>query len=304
MRRTWKWTPIQIERAEWVQTIVEGLKEYYPLTLRQIYYQLVSKNLIKNTKSQYTMLSTLVKQMRLEEFLPWDVIEDRTRRVSGKRGFNDPDEFIKQEVKGFLKGYSRCLVQGQENYVEIWVEKDALSRIFEEVAWQYCIRCVTCKGFLSATFVNGYAQRASKAEAQGQQPVVLYFGDLDPSGVKMFESTQNSLWHDHNLEDIEYRRIALNLEQVEEYNLPTSVDAIKEKDTRTPEYRKKYGNIAVELDALHPKLLKKLTQDALAEVLDIELMLEHQELQKKDQAKIEQLESKVLEVLKQEGYSF
>lgn len=304
MKRKWKWTPKQIERSDQVSCIANGLKEYQPLTLRQVYYQLVAKNLIKNTKSQYTMLSTLIKQMRLDGLLPWNVIEDRTRRVSGKRGFNDPGEFIKQEVGSFLKGYSRCLVQDQENYVEIWIEKDALSRIFEDIAWTYCIRCVTCKGFMSATFVNDYATRARKAQAQDQRPVVLYFGDLDPSGVKMFESTQDSLWYEHNLEGIEYHRIALNPEQVEEHELPTSVDAIKEKDTRTPEYRKLYGNIAVELDALHPKLLKELTEEALADVLDIGMMLEHQELQENDQVKIDRLKSKVQEVFRQEGYSF
>lgn len=304
MKRRWTWTPKQLARSSQVEKVVTGLRDYFPLTLRQIYYQLVAKNLIGNTKSQYTMLSTLIKQMRLDGLLPWDVIEDRTRRVSGKRGFDDPDQFIKQEVKGFLKGYSRCLVQDQENYVEIWVEKDALSRIFESIAWTYCIRCVTCKGFMSATFVNDYADRAKRAQAQGQRPVVLYFGDLDPSGVKMFESTKDSLWYEHDLEDIEYQRIALNPEQVEEYNLPTSVDAIKEKDTRTPEYRKKYGNVAVELDALHPKLLEELTVNALTDVLDIELMLEHQDLQKKDQAKIEELKNKVQEVFRQAGYLF
>ncbi|NIA09555.1 MAG: hypothetical protein GWP10_07470 [Nitrospiraceae bacterium] len=304
MKRRWKWTPKQLARSTQVEKIVNELKEYWPLTLRQIYYQLVAKNLIGNTKSQYTMLSTLIKQMRLDGVLPWDVIEDRTRRVSGKRGFDNPVQFINQQVKGFLKGYSRCLVQDQENYVEIWVEKDALSRIFENIAWTYCIRCVTCKGFMSATFINDYALRAKKAQAQGQQPVVLYFGDLDPSGVKMFESTQDSLWFEHDLKDIEYQRIALNPEQVKEYNLPISVDAIKEKDPRTPDYRKKYGNVAVELDALHPKLLEDLTTNALAEVLDIELMLVHQDLQKKDQAKIEELKSKVQEVCRQAGYLF
>lgn len=304
MKRKWKWTPKQIERSGQVKKIVHNLTEYWPLTLRQIYYQLVAKNLIKNTKSQYTMLSTLIKQMRLDGLLPWDVIEDRTRKVSDKRGYNDPDEFIEQELSYLLNGYSRCLVQDQENYVEIWIEKDALSRIFEKLAWRYCIRCVTCKGFVSATFVNDYVVRAKKAQAQGQRPVVLYFGDFDPSGVKMFETTQDSMRYEHNLEDIEYRRIALNLDQVETYELPVNFNAIKEKDTRTPEYRKKYGDIAVELDALHPKLLKELTEEALADVLDIDMMLEHQELQENDQAKIDQLKSKVQEVFRQEGYSF
>jgi hypothetical protein len=304
MRHGWKWTSKQTERADRVQDIVSGLKEYFPLTLRQIYYQLVAQNLIKNTRSQYNMLSQLVKNMRLDGLIEWDVIEDRTRRVSGKRGFNNPDEFIKQELDCFLNGYSRCLVQGQENYVELWIEKDALSSIFEKIAWRYCLRCVTCKGFLSATFVYNYADRARRAQNQGQRLVILYFGDLDPSGIRMFESTQHSLQNDHGLYDIDCRRIALNPGQVEEYKLPINIDAIKEKDTRTPAYRKIYGDIAVELDALHPRLLKELTENALAEILDIDLMLENQKSQKNDQVKIERFKNKVRSFLTQEGLRF
>ena len=74
-------------------------------------------------------------------------MEDRVRRVSTKRGDEDAESFIKKELGWFLQGYSRCLVQGQDNYVEVWVEKDALSRIFEEVAYPYCVRCVTCGGY-------------------------------------------------------------------------------------------------------------------------------------------------------------
>ena len=99
-------------------------------------------------------------------------MEDRVRRVSTKRGEEDADTFIKKEMGLFLNGYSRCLVQGQENYVEVWVEKDALSRILEDVAYPYCIRTVTCRGYQSMEKIipglNILEERAFIFEASGE----------------------------------------------------------------------------------------------------------------------------------------
>jgi hypothetical protein len=162
--------------------VTDALKDYWPLTLRQIYYRLVAAGDIENNINRYTALSNTCSDMRKEGSLSWAVMEDRTRRVSDKRGWSDADEFIQYEVDQFLKGYARCLVQQIEKYVELWVEKDALSRIFEEVAWPYCIKVVTCKGQVSTTFLNDYAERVRNI---GKEPVVIYGGDLDPSGWRI-----------------------------------------------------------------------------------------------------------------------
>ena len=87
-KRKWSWTPLQKDRAEKVLSVADEMRNYWPLTLRQIYYQLIAKGFIDNNRSQYTMLSTLVKWMRIDEMISWEVLEDRTRRVTGKRGFS------------------------------------------------------------------------------------------------------------------------------------------------------------------------------------------------------------------------
>ena len=110
--RKWSWTPLQKDRAEKVLSVADEMSNYWPLTLRQIYYQLVAKGYIKNNRSQYTMLSTLVKWMRIDEMLPWEALEDRTRNITDKRGFTNVDSFVNQEIDYFLKDYTRCLIQG------------------------------------------------------------------------------------------------------------------------------------------------------------------------------------------------
>ena len=173
-RREWSWTTKREDQAEAVNGVVDELLNYWPLTLRQVYYRLVAKEIIKNTRSKYNDLSRLIKFMRIDGLLNWDAIEDRTRRVSEKRGKPDSDEYLKDELDIFLSGYQRCFVQGQDCYVEVWFEKDALSRIFEDIAWHYCIRAVVCRGYQSVTFLKEYRDRALKAKANRQLPVILY----------------------------------------------------------------------------------------------------------------------------------
>lgn len=270
-RRKWVWTDKQKERANQVNEVANDLEAYWPLTLRQIYYQLVSRLQIKNTRSQYTMLSRLVKWMRIDGLLPWDAIEDRTRTVTDKRGFENLDSFIKQEMRSFLKGYTRCLIQEQDKYIEVWTEKDALLGIFEEVVYPYCIRAVVCRGYSSVTFIADFFDRAEKAIMRDQMPIILYFGDLDPSGVQMLEATRETLENEMGLEGVEYKRIGLSPEQVEYYDLPQDPTAAKPADSRYKKYVEKYGTIAVELDSIRPDLLQVLIRNAIEAEIDMDL---------------------------------
>lgn len=217
-----------VRLKEQIIDVTERLRDYWPLTLRQIFYRLVAAGALQNQRSKYQALSVLCSQMRKDSELSWSVMEDRTRTVSDKKGFQDQATFLKQELDSFLVGYSRCLVQQQENYVELWVEKDALSSIFYNAAWPYCIRVLTCKGHPSTSSLQEYASRAEEAQKQGRQPVVIYGGDLDPSGWQIPITAEKILKNDFGINAI-FDRFALNSEQVQKYNLPHSPDAIKKK---------------------------------------------------------------------------
>lgn len=167
------WTKNRKQQSDGILEVVDDLREYFPLTLRQVYYRLVAAGTLENKRSKYQDLSMVIKQMRIDEILPWNVIEDRTRRVSTKRGYANAEEYLRDHVESMdYSGYSRCMVQGQSKYIELWVEKDALSRVFEDVAWDHCLRCVTCKGYQSISFLKAYAERADRAIMNGQEPVV------------------------------------------------------------------------------------------------------------------------------------
>jgi hypothetical protein len=293
-RRKWSWTDKRLRQADDVLGIANGLVDYHPLTLRQIFYQLVAAGKRKNTRSRYNDLSKLVTNMRVDGMLGWDIIDDRVRRVSDKRGYEDAGEYAKQ-VGDFLGRYQRCLVQGQEFYLETWCEKDALSQIFEEIAWSYCIRHATCRGFDSATALWKFAERARTALSRGQQPVLLYFGDFDPSGLAAGDATQQSLLERYGLRAISFVRVALNQEQIEEFHLPHAFEAVKATDTRTKRFVERFGEYgACELDAIHPKLLREMTVEAIESYLDMGLFWEQQDIESLERQKMADLQERFL----------
>lgn len=285
-RRKWAWTDHRIDQSNKVVDVVNELIDYWPLTLRQIYYRLVAAGHLENTRSKYNDLSKLIKYMRLDDRLPWEVLEDRGRRLSRKRGFTDHQEFFDKDLDFFLEGYARCLVQDQDNYVELWYEKEALARVFEEVAEPFCIRAVACKGYQSITFLDSFRRRAIEAQKQGQTPIILYFGDLDPSGVQMFEATQQTLEEEMGVSDIRYIRIALTPEQAREWELPFDPEAVKLKDTRYKNYVAKYGEVAIELDALHPQKLEDLARGAIEKQFDMTRFHDNETIERAELVKL------------------
>lgn len=266
-RRIFKWTPFQLDKLNQVQEVLASLEEYNPLTLRQVYYQLVSKGYIENKVSEYGMLSGLVKQARLSGFIPWEDIEDRVRAFHNLTGWKSPQHFIQISMNNFLSHYERDLMQSQDVYIELWIEKDALSSIFINTVRQYTIPVTVCRGFSSVSFLNDYKNRLSYYP--DKKPILLYFGDFDPSGVEMLKAMETTLRDELNVEGIEFKRCALLKEDIELYHLPHSPDALKKTDTRARKHIAEYGELAVELDALRPDILVYKIKEAIETELDI-----------------------------------
>lgn len=242
-----------LEKLSWVHQVVDEFREYLPLTVRQIYYQLVGKDLIENNQNSYKRTCELIKNARMEGLLDWNVVEDRTRIFNENNGFDNTRDFIQNECEIVLKGYKRDLMQNQPCYIEIWIEKDALSTIFQRIANQYTIPLMICKGYSSVTFLNNYYKRAIN---RNQPLVILYYGDFDPSGQDMPRHYREHL-SEKGL-DVKVEMGSLNYNQILHFNLPNNPDALKINDKRSKEFIKKHGHISVELDAMKPGDLQSI----------------------------------------------
>lgn len=297
MRRAWNWTPKQEAKLARVRATLEELKNYWPLTLRQVYYQLVSRQLIENKVTEYAMLSKLLKHARLDGFVPWEAIEDRMRQSRLNRGWNDKDLFLDTELENFLLGYRRHLQQNQPNYLEIWIEKDALSSIFQRVADPYCIPVCTCRGFSSVSFLYELRQRILSSQTDDQQPIILYFGDFDPSGEEMLPAMKITLQDEMQVSEVVYEKVALTREDITKYNLPHDPNAVKKSDSRYQKFVEKWGRYAVELDALPPDVLQNRIREAIKSHIDMKEFKNQQLVATREKVKIgdfkERIESSI-----------
>lgn len=269
MRRLWIWTNKQKAKLEKVKAVLASLRNYWPLTLRQVYYQLVAQGVIENKTSEYNMLSQLLKHARLDGSVSWDVIEDRLREARLHRGWEDKSHFIETEVDHFLLGYRRHLQQGQSNYIELWVEKDALSSIFQRVANPYCVPVCTCRGFSSVSFLHELRERILASQTDGQQPFLLYFGDFDASGEEMLPTMRITLEEEMGIIGVIYEKLALTKDDITKYNLPHDPNAVKKTDSRYQKFVEKWGLYAVELDALPPDVLEERIREAIEAHIDL-----------------------------------
>jgi len=295
-RRAWSWTPFQIDKLDKVKVILDELIDYKPLTLRQVYYQLVGKGFIENTRSAYQGLSQLLKWSRLDNRISWNDIEDRVRAYHDHNGWVDTDQYINAYMESIANSYTRNLWQTQGKYVEVWIEKDALSSIFSRVCNQYAVSVVVCRGFSSVSFLHDFKVRLVRHK--GEKAVMLYFGDFDPSGNEMLESMKTTLKDELGVDGIKFKRIALLKDDIFTHNLPHNPDALKRSDTRAKKHLQAYGELAVELDALRPDVLEKKIQDAIEnEITDVKAYNAEVGLFHKEQAELEQVKNRVVEML-------
>ena len=102
----------------------------YSLTLRQVYYQLVARDIIPNTERSYKNLGALISDARLAGLIDWRSIEDRTRNLRKNSHWESPSSMIDSAAYS----YHRDHWEGQKNYVEVWVEKDALIGIVGQIS--------------------------------------------------------------------------------------------------------------------------------------------------------------------------
>jgi hypothetical protein len=284
------------ELAHHLIRIIIELMDYWPLTVRQVYYQAVARLLIANALAEYQRVSKLLTTLRRNDLVSWDAIEDRTRRTTDKRGVPGLSDFITEQSDYFLnwRYYHRCRVQEQDVYLEAAIEKDALSSIVEDVLWPYCTRLNVVRGQVSATMAHDMSLRFDSAYRNGQRPVLLYFGDLDPSGVTIPVSLIEKM-KEHHTVDVTLDRRALNPRQIDEFNLPESFEAAKSADPNYARWIRNYPGVpATELDALHPGVLRELVKDAVESHLDMGSFREQMEIEEQERERLKIMRRNVI----------
>lgn len=269
--RHWKPKQETLELVAHCSQIIEELSAYR-LTLRQLYYQLVSRNIIPNEERSYKNLSRVVTRARLAGLLDWSAIEDRVRQPDLPLEYDN----LQDLVYWSLESYRLPRWKGQEYYAELWVEKDALASVLRPLAQMYHVTLMVNRGYSSASAMYDSAKRFLLHREQ--DCMLFYLGDLDPSGEDMVRDIRDRLLEFDA--PVRVEKIALTMDQVQEYQPPPN--PAKMTDPRAADFISKYGHESWEVDALPPNVLEDLISDSIKKVLDLELYQEVKDQEEKD----------------------
>lgn len=243
------------------EIIADYQAQGYTLTLRQLYYQFVSQDLIPNSDREYKKLGNIVTDGRLAGLISWDGIEDRGRSMTGWLIEEDIDNILADLPRNFAVD----MWGNQERYIEVWVEKDALSSVVRRACQPLRVGYMACKGYLSASEAYRAGKRMEEARDRGQEPLVIHLGDHDPSGIDMTRDNTSRLEllsYGH----VEVQRIALNRDQIDQYKPPPNPAKIT--DSRAADYIAEHGPTSWELDALEPGVLVDLITREIEQHID------------------------------------
>lgn len=230
------------------------------LTLRQLYYQFVARDIIPNSFKEYKKLQSLVNDARLAGRIDWNCIEDRTRNLQEWPTQEDPESAL----DSLARHYREDLWRTQPTHVEVWVEKDALLGVIEKACGKWRTPFFSCRGYTSQSEVWNSSQRLADL---GKPAVILHLGDHDPSGVDMSRDIQDRM-ELFEADNVTVERIALTMDQVKARRPPPN--PAKLTDSRAQGYIKQYGPKSWELDALDPTYIIDLIEKATGDYIDEE----------------------------------
>ncbi len=210
--------------VEW--RILEAAKHYTRLTVRQLYYIIISRYGYNPSRKFYKVLDYHLTKMRR-----------MNRGLHAK--FVDP---------------TRHFIRASRPYpeIELWVEKDSVRNFLNDLAAKYRLSIQVLKGFASLSM---YRKALLRAAERGVKRI-LYIGDFDPSGLLIEKVAEKEM-------GIEIKRIALTIDQVKRFRPPSL--PVNMRDSRARDYVAIYGDRCWELEALRPRTLFKLVEERLRE---------------------------------------
>lgn len=257
------------EMAHFRQTIHDICAAHRPVTVRQVFYQMVAKGLEKSENQYVRVQQELLKQRRgeAEPRVPWSWVTDETRWMRKPTSY----EGLSEVLDITAGAYRRKLWAAQDVYVEVWCEKDALAGSLYDVTSDWDVPLMVSRGFASASFLHS----AAGTIRSKTKPAHLYiFADRDASGDLIAEKIEQGL--SHHGASAECHRAAVTQEQVEEFDLPTRP-------------AKGGGGQAVELDAIPPDKLREITRECIEKHIDHDVLERTREIEEQERETLQQI---------------
>lgn len=258
---------------------------------RQLYYQLVGINAIRNNLKSYGIVQGLLNNARLAGLVDWNAIEDRSRQLESIHHDKHPRDVVTRAADGF----HFWKWEDQPNYVEVWVEKDALKGIVGAVCDPMDVPFFSTRGYSSVSEIYAASVRFREELAHGKEIHIIQLSDHDPSGIDMTRDIEERLNRVFGT-PCHIHRVALNMSQVEEYRLPEN--PAKMSDSRAEAYVEEFGVSSYELDALDLDVLAAIVRSNVLQFRDEALWLAAVEREKRARLLFKQFHNRWGEIVR------
>lgn len=273
MRETFVEKSFTEESHDVIQKAISICEAYarqgFDLSLRQLYYQFVSRNWLKNTEQNYKRLGSIVGDARMAGLMDWIWLVDRGRSTASNSHWENPGQIVNAAARGYR-------IDSRENqpfHIEVMVEKQALEGVLEPVCRELDVAFTANKGYSSLSHLYEVGKRLARHLAAGKRCVIVYLGDHDPSGIDMSRDVGERLrlfaGCEGDEDSVLVERVALNMDQVRRYRPPEN--PTKLTDSRAGGYISRFGHSSWELDALEPTVLAELVRAKVGDFTDDDL---------------------------------
>lgn len=260
------------------ESIYSLLDEFNPMTVRQVFYQLVARGVIQKTEGMYDSVQQNLVQMRRDKIIPYTWISDNTRWM------RKPDTYssMRQMLRYSVQTYRRALWDDQNAYVEIWCEKDALAGVISLETYRYDVPLMVGRGFSSLTYLYNAAQNI---EAQEKPTYIYYFGDHDPDGKLIPQVLERELRRHAPKSEIHFTQAAITIEQIVQLNLPTR------PTKRETKRGKEFEGDSVDLDAMSSVELRRLVKQCIERHIDSSVLNRTKQIEQMEMETLRRIES-------------
>ncbi|MGH3499771.1 MAG: hypothetical protein ACRDQA_02540 [Nocardioidaceae bacterium] len=272
------------ELTEVDDAIIAAVAEEHPVTLRGVYYRVVSAGVVEKTELGYRLVGRRLLELRRNRKVPYSHVTDGTRWVTRPTTFTDLDQMLDDAAAS----YRRALWHQQDDEVQIFTEKDAISGVILPITQQWDVPLGVIRGYCSESFAHNVAASIINSNVSRSGTTYLYqLGDADPSGVDAWRDftekvsafiTEATAAELDLMQFVRFERLAVTEEQIDEWQLPTR--PTKKSDSRA----KKFTGRSVEVDAIPAPMLRRLVEDVITEHMDQEQLriTQHVEQEERD----------------------
>jgi hypothetical protein len=254
----------------------ETLKAEKPMTLRQLFYRLISAGVLSNTPREYNRLGAILTRLREAGEVDRRWVVDHVRNTLKPSSWSGLADFGEAVRDSYRKDFWASL----PDYVEIFVEKDAIAGTIQPVTYQYDVPLRVCRGYSSVSFAGEIADDWAEID----KPVFAYYlGDFDPSGFDLERDLREKLARYSGRPVVRreslmnsvaapcpttvcWQRLAILEEDFDAHGLIRL--PVKEGDRRAKAFIREHGGRCAEVDALPPNDLRDRVRQAIEGHID------------------------------------